>query len=161
MSDKTALLSALAPVIALTRGLDLRQVGEARAALSAAFPVDGDVWQQLKALFVEGRTAGWLCDRDNGGVKFSRVKKADAAVDGDVSIDAVHMSGPGPGHTHGNGEVDLCFVVDGDPRFDGRPEGFVVYAPGSWHVPTVTGGAMDILYLLPAGAITFEDTPTR
>lgn len=159
MSDKNTLLAALAPVIDLTATLDLRTAGEARAALSAAFPVDGPVWQQLKTLFLEGRTAGWLCDREANGVRFSRVKKS-VNPDGDVSIDAVHMNGPGPGHTHGNGEVDLCFVVDGAPLFDGRPEGFVVYPPGSWHVPTVVGGTMDILYLLPSGAITFEDKPT-
>ncbi len=155
--DKTTLLAALQPVIALARTLDLHQTGATRAALTAAFPVDGDVWRSLKALFVEGRTAGWLCDREANGVRFSRVKKAVDADD--ASIDAVHMNGPGPGHTHGNGEVDLCFVVEGDARFDGQPEGFVVYAPGSWHVPTVRGGTMDILYLLPAGAITFEERP--
>ena len=159
MSDKNTLLEALAPIIALATTLDLRQTGGSRAALTAAFPVDGDLWRQLKSLFVQGRTAGWLCDREANGVRFSRVKKALPDAAADVSIDAVHMNGPGPGHTHGQGEVDLCFVVDGDPRFDGQVEGFVVYAPGSWHVPTVTGGTMDILYLLPAGAITFESKP--
>ncbi len=69
------------------------------------------------------------------------------------------MKGVGPGHTHERGEVDLCFVVDGDPRFDGNPAGWTVYPPGSWHRPTVTGGAMDILYFLPDGAIRFEERP--
>jgi len=45
------------------------------------------------------------------------------------------------------------FVTGGDPRFDGHPEGWAVYAPGSVHVPEVTGGEMLILYLLPEGAI--------
>jgi hypothetical protein len=65
------------------------------------------------------------------------------------------MSGVGPGHTHGNGEIDLCLAVGGTPRFDGHGPGWVVYPPGSWHEPTVTGGAMDILYFLPGGAIQF------
>ena len=65
------------------------------------------------------------------------------------------MNGPGLAHTHPNGEIDLCFAMDGDPRFDGHPEGWVVYGPGSWHVPTVTGGTMAILYFLPSGAIAF------
>lgn len=154
MADKQTLLDALAPIVSLARSLDLQQAAAARASLTAAFPVDGEAWQSIKALFVEGRTAGWLCDREHGGVRFSRVQKGPG-----FSIDAVHMNAPGPGHTHGKGEIDLCFVVDGDARFDGQPEGFVVYPPGSWHVPTVSGGVMDILYFLPDAAITFEDNP--
>jgi hypothetical protein len=154
MADKQTLLTALAPMLTLAETLELQQPVAARATLAAAFPVDGDAWQTVKALFVEGRTAGWLCDRENAGVRFSRVQKGPG-----FSIDAVHMNAPGPGHTHGKGEIDLCFAVSGTPRFDGQPEGFVVYPPGSWHVPTVSGGVMDILYFLPDAAITFEDKP--
>ncbi|HJL17019.1 MAG TPA: DUF4863 family protein, partial [Sandaracinaceae bacterium LLY-WYZ-13_1] len=75
------------------------------------------------------------------------------------SIDCVHMDRPGPGHTHPNGEIDLCFAVRGEPTFDGHPPGWTVYPPGSWHVPTVEGGVMDILYFLPGGAIRFEPNP--
>jgi hypothetical protein len=156
MADKQTLLEALAPVLAVAATLDLQQAAAARATLAAKFPVDGETWQTLKALFAEGRQAGWLCDRENAGVRFSRLQKGPG-----FSIDAVHMHAPGPGHTHGKGEIDLCFSVSGEPRFDGQPEGFVVYPPGSWHVPTVRGGAMDILYFLPDGAITFEDKPQR
>ena len=56
----------------------------------------------------------------------------------------------------------LCFAlttVDGAPTFDGHPPGWTVYPPGSWHVPTVAGGVMDILYFLPGGAIRFEPQP--
>lgn len=154
--DKQTLLDALAPMLAVAATLDLQQAGVARTTLASAFPRDGEAWQTVKRLFSQGRQAGWLCDRDNGDVRFSRVQKGPG-----FSIDAVHMRSPGPGHTHGKGEVDLCFAVSGDPRFDGQPEGFVVYPPGSWHVPTVSGGVMDILYFLPDGAITFEDRPVR
>ena len=65
------------------------------------------------------------------------------------------MDKPGPGHEHPAGEFDLCFAVDAGARFDDRPEGWTVYPPGSWHVPTVTGGRMDILYFLPGGKIRF------
>jgi hypothetical protein len=70
------------------------------------------------------------------------------------------MAKPGPGHTHPNGEIDLCFAVSGAPRFDGNAPGWTVYPPNSWHVPTVEGGVMDILYFLPGGAIRFEPKPT-
>ncbi|MEC7947559.1 MAG: DUF4863 family protein, partial [Myxococcota bacterium] len=93
-----------------------------------------------------------------GGVRFGRLTKATTASRG-FSIDAVDMNGPGPGHVHPNGEVDLCFALDGAPTFDGNPPGWTSYAPGSWHVPTVAGGRMAILYFLPDGAIRFGPRP--
>ena len=65
------------------------------------------------------------------------------------------MNSPGPRHRHPNGEIDLCFGISGASRFDGQPEGWIVYGKGSVHVPTVTGGEMLILYFLPGGAIEF------
>jgi hypothetical protein len=37
----------------------------------------------------------------------------------------------------------------------GEPPGWVVEPPGSVHVPTVAGGTMLIVYLLPRGEIEF------
>ena len=99
----------------------------------------------------EAASAGWLLPKEAGGVKFGRIAKD---LEG-FSVDAVLMSSPGPRHRHPNGEIDLCFALDGEPRFDGNPEGWTVYAPDSTHVPTVRGGTMLILYFLPGGAIEF------
>lgn len=156
-ATKEGLLGALAPVLEAIRALDLSRPEEAQRALAERFPLDGPALTEVRALFRRGVEEGWLCERENAGVRFSRVLKA--ASPEDWSIDAVHMSAPGPGHTHPNGEVDLCFSVDGEPRFDEHAPGWTVYGPGSWHVPTVAGGAMDILYFLPGGAIVFEDRP--
>lgn len=160
MTTQQDLLDALSPVLEFVAALDLSDPQAARSALDARFPVDGDVVTALRTGFVAGRADGWLCNKENAGVRFSRVQKATSPTGAQsLSVDAVFMSGPGPGHTHPNGEVDLCFVVDGDPRFDGAVAGWTVYPPGSWHVPTVAGGAMDILYFLPGGAIRFEPCP--
>jgi hypothetical protein len=155
MSDRETFLEALEPVLAAVAGLDPADP-EAAARLSAAFPLEGPALTRLRTLMRAGVEAGWLCDREAGGVRFSRVKKAEA---GGLSVDAVHMSAPGPGHLHPNGEFDLCFAVSGAPTFDGRAPGWTVYPPGSWHVPTVAGGVMDILYFLPEGAIEFGPKP--
>jgi hypothetical protein len=151
------LLDRLAPVLALARTLDVTDPAAAKATLDDAFPTDGALFAELRALVRQGVEERWLAEREAGGIRFSRPRKASGADD--VSIDVVHMDQPGPGHTHPNGEIDLCFAVSGDPRFDGAPEGWTVYPPGSWHVPTVEGGVMDIVYFLPGGAIRFEPRP--
>lgn len=156
MADIQTLIQALEPVLAVLTKVDLHQPN-AGDLLNEQLPLAGARLQQVRELLREGVSAGWLCDRENGGVRFSRVLKSQA---GGLSIDAVHMAGPGAGHLHPQGEMDLCFTVSGHPTFDGRPEGWTVYAPGTWHIPTVQGGAMDILYFLPGGAITFGPLPT-
>lgn len=93
----------------------------------------------------------WLMPKEAGGVRFGRVAKELCGF----SVDCVYMSGPGPRHRHPNGEIDLCFTTKGEARFDGHPEGWLVYGKGSAHVPTVTDGEMLILYFLPGGAIEF------
>lgn len=157
MATKDELLAALAPILDTLGTITLDDPVSAQRLLAERFPASGPVVTKARALFREGVAAGWLCDRENAGVKFSRVLKASDATK--WSIDAVHMSGPGAGHLHPNGEVDLCFPVDGTPRFDGHDAAWVVFGKQTWHVPTVDGGAMDILYFLPGGAITFGPKP--
>jgi hypothetical protein len=151
---KEQLLELLQPICERIAKLDAAEADAARAELERALPASS--LAEVRKLVRSGVEARWLCDRENAGVRFSRLAKTTPSG---LSIDAVHMSGPGGAHTHPNGEFDLCFAVSGAPRFDGRSEGWTVYAPGSWHVPTVSGGAMDILYFLPGGAIVFGDRP--
>lgn len=152
---KTLVLETLAPIIEQARSLDLTDPAAAEATLRAAFPWEGEVIQALQAAVRDGVAAGTIATRENGDLRYERLAK-DL---GGLSVDVVHMKGPGPGHTHPKGEIDLCFPVDETASFDGRGAGFTVYAPGSWHIPTVAGGAMDIVYLLPGGAIEFGPKP--
>lgn len=158
MSDAANLLVALQPILNRIAALDLSRPEAARAELDRELPLTGPLVQAVRAQVVAGLNDGWLCPRQSGEIAFGRVAKA-AATAQDLGIDAVHMHGPGPGHVHPNGEVDLCFALDGAPTFDGQDPGWTVYPPESWHVPTVTGGAMIILYFLPGGAIGFGPRP--
>ena len=158
MSDLERLERALAPVLDLVRTIDMTDLC-ATDTLEDAFPLESAAMLELKAIVREGVAAGWLAEREKDGVRFGRVHKA--SEERSHSVDCVHMDQAGPGHTHPRGEIDLCFAVSGDPEFDGRPPGWTVYTPGSWHEPTVTGGAMDILYFLPGGSIVFEAKPPR
>ena len=160
MSDeKVRLLTTLAPLLDHLATVDSAEGRAAADALDAAFPVDGALLSDIRAQVIAGLHAGWLTPREGGGVRYGRLAKATDASRS-FSIDAVDMRGPGPGHSHPNGEIDLCFALDGEARFDGRPEGWVVYEPDSWHVPTVSGGRMVILYFLPGGAIRFGPRPS-
>jgi hypothetical protein len=158
-SPKDTLRAALAPVLEAVAGLDLDDPAAARAALAHRFPLDGADLASVRAQVEQGLEEGWLVPRENGAIRFGRVAKATPETH-DTVIDAVLMHGPGPGHTHPAGEVDLCFALDGAPTFDGNPPGWTVYGPDSWHVPTVSGGTMVILYFLPGGAIRFGPRPS-
>jgi hypothetical protein len=153
MTEKSTIVEALSPIIdAICKGAP-KDSSEA-VRMNSAFPIDSDHMASIKAALVSGQEAGWLTPNGEGGMRWGRLAKATPET-GNLSIDAVYMEQAGPGHTHPNGEYDLCFALDGDPKFDGNSEGWVVYPPGSWHIPTVTGGAMIILYFLPEGKIKF------
>ena len=158
-AGRERLVDALAPVLDIVKTVDPADPAAA-ATLEAALPHDGPTLTTIRQLVRSGISEGWLCEKAANGVQFSRVAMPDHDKTRPLSIDAVHMDGAGPGHTHPNGEIDLCFAVSGAPTFDGQPAGWVVYPPGSWHVPTVAGGVMDILYFLPDGGIRFEPRPT-
>jgi hypothetical protein len=157
MATSEDLMHALSPLLADLAQLDHKQPGAAEC-LNGSWSIDSEAMGKIRALVVEGITAGWFAPRGEPGMKWGRLGKATEANSG-YSVDGVLMNQAGPGHAHPNGELDLCFAIDGEPRFDGHAEGWVVYGPGSWHVPTVTGGTMAILYFLPDGAIEFGPRP--
>lgn len=119
-------------------------------------PEDSDRMREISRLMTEGLREGWICDRDNGPLKFSRVvKPSDDSCQ--FSCDAVYMPDcAGPRHTHPNGELSWCVSLEGSPDFDGNGPGWALYAPGTTHVPTVSNGTMLIIYFLPEGAVTWE-----
>ncbi|MEM9862207.1 MAG: DUF4863 family protein [Myxococcota bacterium] len=155
--SKASLLELLAPITDALAAANLDDPDALKATLDARFPAGGERFEAVRALLRKGVENGTFAERENAGIRFGRVRKAED--ENALGVECVHMDQPGPGHTHPTGEVDLCFAVSGRPSFDGHPEGWVVYGPGSWHVPTVAGGAMDILYFLPGGQIRFEAKP--
>lgn len=109
----------------------------------------------LKAACVAGVAAGWLCDREGGGIRYGRIFKPAPDLHG-FSVDVVDMKDiAGPHHAHPNGEIDLIMPIEGDATFDGRAAGWLVCPPGSAHRPTVANGRALVLYLLPEGRIDF------
>lgn len=145
---------ALAPIAREVGSLDLSDPAAAQRHLSGRFPMSE--LGAVRELLLATNAAGLLTPRRaTETLTFGRVSKPAPEL-GDCSIDAVDMAGQGAPHTHPNGEVSLCFAVEGDPRFMNEPEGFVVAPPGSTHTPEVTGGRMVIVYFLPQGAMIWN-----
>ena len=123
--------------------------------LNAHHGAGSKTFSGLKASAQAGVAAGWLCDREGGGIRYGRIFKAGPELHG-FSVDVVDMEDiAGPHHTHPLGEIDLVMPLQGDARFDGRPAGWLVCPPGSAHRPTVSQGRALVLYLLPEGQIQF------
>ncbi|MDJ0522326.1 MAG: DUF4863 family protein [Planctomycetota bacterium] len=127
---------------------------DAMAHLTQDHPFDGPEVTQIFELCRQGLDDGWLAPHDAGPhVRFGRLDKDM----GGYAVDAVVMANAaGRGHTHTRGELNMCFPLEGEPRFDGHEPGWVVFAPGSHHIPTVEGGTMLFLYFTPGGAVVWD-----
>lgn len=124
--------------------------------MNGKYPASGPAMQEITLLASEGLKAGWLCDKINGAIKFSRVLKPLPEHHG-FSVDAVYMpDAAGPAHTHPKGELSFCIAIDGQPKFDGFGPGWALYKAGTTHTPTVKGGTMLILYWLPEGSVEWK-----
>ena len=145
-----------ADIAALTVQLQGRPLDTALDAwLNAEHGPASATYQRLKAGCQAGVAAGWLCNREGGGIRYGRIFKPADDLHG-YSVDVVDMQDlAGPHHSHPLGEIDLLMPIEGNALFDGRPAGWVVYPPGSAHHPTVSQGRALVLYLLPQGRIEF------
>ncbi|HMM54598.1 MAG TPA: DUF4863 family protein [Candidatus Desulfobacillus sp.] len=154
---ENATIESFIPLVEeITRAIAGRPLDEKlEQHLNSTFPAGGAAFERIFAACKAGIAAGWMCEREAGGIKFGRVAKPSDALAG-FSIDVVEMdSVKGPHHRHTNGEIDMIMPLDAEARFDGRGRGWLVYPAGHAHHPTVTGGKAIVLYLLPGGAIEF------
>jgi hypothetical protein len=143
----------LAPITQRIQGKALDKALEGE--LNRTFPPGGSVFESIVAACQDAIEAGWMCNREAGGIKFGRVIKAGPELHG-FSVDVVEMNDiKGPHHRHPNGEIDMIMPLTSNAKFDEHGVGWLVYEPGSAHFPTVTAGKALVLYLLPQGAIEF------
>ena len=124
--------------------------------LNLTLPAGGDRYRRLFEACRDGIAAGWLCQQGDARRRFGRFLQPSPSTHG-FSVDVVEIDDlAGPRHVHPTGEIDLVMPVRGPATFDGHGAGWVVYAPGSAHRPTVAGGQAMILYLLPGGSIEWD-----
>jgi hypothetical protein len=143
-------------VATVAKSLDGRALDAGLAVwLNQHYGADSAWYTQMHAACASGVAQGWLCQRENAGIRWGRVFEAGPALGG-FSVDVVQMKDlAGPHHTHPLGEIDLILPITPGALFDGHPAGWCVYGPGSAHRPTVSQGEAWVLYLLPAGQIQF------
>ena len=141
-----AIWQYLDPVIDHLRQRDLDDAAAVSASLTETF---GDM-PELQAFCLEHVEE--LCPKEAGSTRFGRL----ARDRNGYSVDAVVSGGRGLEHTHPNGEVNFCFALADQPRFDGAAPGWIVYAPGTRHPANVEGGTMFMIYFLPGGEIEWH-----
>jgi len=156
MSSQEAFTEAVTTITERISGKDLD--ADLQAYLNESFPPGGEAFDDLAELCRQGIDEGWLCDREQGGIKFGRIIKAGTETGG-FSVDVVEMNDiRGPYHGHPNGEIDMIIPESASAEFDGHGQGWLVYEAETEHYPTVSGGKAIVLYLLPDGAIDFTRT---
>ena len=151
---QVALEAALAALVPAVDAAAAQQATAGMAALNEQYPFEGPEVTKILGLCRQGLSEGWLTPRAAGSsIQFGRLAKDM----GGYAIDAVVMdNAKGLGHTHTRGEFNMCFALEGEPRFDGHPPGWVVFGNESHHVPTVTGGKMLFLYFTPGGEVVWD-----
>src|SRR4051812_9741241 len=104
---KERLVAVLAPVFEALKGAEPNDGPKLAERLNREFPPTHESIRAVHEVAAAGVTEGWLCDREAGGIRFSRpVKPSDASAG--YSVDAVVMDRvAGPKHTHTNGEINL------------------------------------------------------
>ena len=140
--------------------VNLAKPEQARETLQGKYPISGDYLAEVRRLCERGLEDGWLCPGEQGGTRNSRIAGSSGWFP--FSIEAQILAGSGEAHGHPKGEVDLCWPHEGGPRYCGEAPGWVVFAPGSTHLPEATGGEMFVLSFRPDGAIDRDvRVPTR
>lgn len=124
-----------------------------QADLNQKFPAESETFRLIREACHAGIAAGWLCTQGDAKRRYGRIFEPGDATHG-FSVDVVDITDlVGNHHRHPTGEIDMIMPVTPQAKFDGNGAGWLVYAPGSGHRPTVTAGRALILYLLPEGRI--------
>jgi hypothetical protein len=141
----------VAPIVRFAQGRALDTA--LQADLNFKFPPEGEPFQRIREACHAGIAAGWLCGQGDAKRRFGRIFEAGEVTHG-FSVDVVDITDlVGNHHRHPTGEIDMIMPVTPEAKFDGSGAGWLVYAPGSGHRPTVSDGRALILYLLPEGKI--------
>jgi len=125
--------------------------------LNATFGPGSETFSEIAEACRSGVEEGWMGVAGDERRKGGRVLEPAPATH-NLSVDVVEIADiTGPHHRHPGGEVCAVLPVTVGACFDGNPEGWCVYPPGSAHYPSATGGRLRVMFFLPGGAIEYTD----
>jgi 2-hydroxylaminobenzoate mutase len=116
-------------------------------------------FQEMKQLLRSGIDENWACYQVIDGADYRRGRLG-VTADGvhDFVIESARLKDvKGKYHKHPQGEINMIQPLDPQSRFCDTGEGWKVFAPGTSHYPTVTGGACTFIFLLPKGEIEYHE----
>lgn len=157
---KPAMLAALRRVMDDIAGEPLAPALE--ATLNGRYGVGSEAYRTLSGLLLQGVEEGWAAyapigddpDYRRGRIQEPCEETHQISVESGLLRDV-----KGQYHRHTTGEINMIIPIDPDGAFCGQGAGWKVFAPMSEHYPTVTGGKVLIMYLLPQGRIEYCDPP--
>lgn len=116
---------------------------------------------ELVELLQIGIQEGWACYEEISGPDYRRGRIAEPCAEtGYFSVESGMLTDViGNYHEHTTGEINMIVPVDNSGEFCGHGAGWQVFAPKTRHFPTVTGGKVTTLFLLPNGQIEYRTPP--
>jgi hypothetical protein len=151
MTTPADFLKLLLPVTRFAQGRPLD--ADLQRELELNYPPSSELFRQINDACHAGIAAGWMCREGDVKRRYGRIFEAGETTHG-FSVDVVDITDlVGNHHRHPTGEIDMIMPVTPQARFDDKGAGWLVYAAGSGHRPTVSSGRALILYLLPEGRI--------
>jgi len=119
-------------------------------------------YAELLRLLRTGGKEGWAFYAEITGPEYRRGRiAAPSAETYGLSVESGLLTNvQGNFHRHPYGEINMIGPVDPTGQFCGHGAGWKVFPPNSQHYPTVTGGAVTMLFFLPKGEIEYKSPST-
>lgn len=154
---KPALIALLDELIAAIGARELN--ADLEAMLNDQFGPHTEHFQACTKLLRTRIEENWACYKQIEGPDYRRGRLGVAPESPhDFVIESARLKNiKGHYHRHPLGEINMIQPLDPDGQFCGSGEGWKVFAPGTSHYPTVTGGACTFVFLLPKGEIEYHD----
>jgi hypothetical protein len=153
--SKPDLLARLDEIIAFIGESELNSDLENR--LNTIFGHESNVFKEIVKLLRKGTEEKWACYETIDGESYRR---GPLGISGERPHEFFIQSAclnnvKGDYHKHPLGEINMIQPVDPGAEFCGSGAGWKVFAPGTSHYPTVTGGRCTFVFLLPKGEIIY------
>ena len=156
---KAELMAALETLISFIGNdpLDARL----EAKLNDRYGFQTEPFAEIQRLLRLGIDEGWACYDEIDGPDYCRGRLADTTAGvHQFAVESAKLKDVrGNYHRHPLGEINMVQPVDPEGKFCGFGAGWKVFGPDTSHFPTVTGGIVTFIFLLPKGQIEYRQKP--